>query len=198
VDIALISNFVAQASPAPAPSDSGWKPVEVLGGFIFLIPAALVSLQTLRHSNKSDPLDRRKIELEILEKERALGIAHEQNDQERIAAITAESVFERRTAQELVLRFVLLYLVLQLWGILGNLFNIGYGGYAFLITIVPQVIRALIFVAIGWPLLLDTATFLNVQLPDFIYRNWVRWLLIIIAILAAGGSRNLLSGLLLL
>jgi hypothetical protein len=192
VDIGLVSDFIAQTSTGSEPSGSAPSLSQVIGGWIVSIIIAVVGVYASRNNTRAssstsrDPLDERLAELAIFEKERDLGLDHKDIDRERIGPITAESILKRGTAQEILLRFVLLYLILQVWGIVGDLFNVSSVGFGYLITIVPQVIRALIVVIIGWPLLLDTATLLNIQLPGLLYKSWVRWLLIIIAILAEG------------
>jgi hypothetical protein len=49
----------------------------------------------------------------------------------------------------------------------------------------PGVIRSLLFVLVGWPLLLDVAKLLRFDLPDFTYKPVARRMLILIAIIAA-------------
>ena len=186
MDLVALGSLLAQAAPAPEPTtnDAWLKPLEVIGGLIISIPTAAVSIYTVRASRKKDPLERRKTELEVIQMEQELGMARQENDVNKAAAISAQPILERRRAEDIVLRFVLLYLVLQVWGLIGNLFDVGVGSIRF-IAIVPQVVRALIFVAMGWPLLLDTATFVGLKLPTFVYKAWVSWLLIAIAVLAS-------------
>lgn len=178
------STLLAQVSTPD--SEASFNAVEVGVALAGSVLTAVVSVYAVRAQGRKDPLDRRKAELEIMEKERALGLAREQHDVVRIAELTAEPVLERRQVQDILVRFVLLYLVLQVWGIVGSLFVVGLGsGFFDVAAIIPQIVRALIFVSIGWPLLLDTTRVLDVALPNYMYKPAIKWVLVAVAALAA-------------
>ncbi len=94
MDLAAVTDFFAQVSPTPAPAPASGQPAQQWLQLLLLAVgspvAAMVSIYTLRSARRRDPLERRKVELEILEKERALGIAREEHDLSQIAAIEAE------------------------------------------------------------------------------------------------------------
>ena len=66
----------------------------------------------------------------------------------------------------------------SLWLILGNL------GVALLASI-PGIVRALVLVGIGWPLLIDAARLLSIEIPPFLQSARTRQVLTVIAVLAA-------------
>lgn len=125
----------------------------------------------------------------------------------QVATVVAEPIFETRKAQNLILRFVLLYLFLQAWGVVSGLLGAALAGAQIglsnavdgdasplvvarhllvaALASLPGVIRSLLFVLVGWPLLLDVAKLLHFELPDFVQKATARWLLIIIAVIAA-------------
>jgi len=105
------------------------------------------------------------------------------------------------------MRFVLLSLLLQAWGLVATLLESALQGAQFgldravkrdasLWAIVgyilvaalassPNIVQSLLFVGIGWPLLLDSAKLLRFDLPGFLYTDRTRRTLIVVAILAA-------------
>ena len=155
---------------------------EVVGG-ILAIPVGVVSLAYSYVLIRKTRLEARKTELEIHEKERALG---------ELAGVRPEAAREimapiiaGRQGQYLVLRFVLLYVVLQLWGLVKSAFGLAIGGAffgaqqfakldvsdnkwllvpLFLISSIPQVVDWLIVLGLGLPLFRDLNRFLGVDL----------------------------------
>jgi hypothetical protein len=128
-------------------------------------------------------------------------------DPGQVVRMVARPLLESRVAQDLLLRFVLLYLLIQAWGIVANLLGsalasaqfaldravegdystasvIGYLLVA-LIASIPGIVRSLLFVAIGWPLLLEVAKVLQFGLPEYLYRPEVRRVLIGFVVVAA-------------
>ena len=160
---------------------------EVAGG-ILAIPVGVVSLAYSYVLIRKTRLEARKTELEILEKERAL---------QELAQVKPEAahrivapIIEGRQGQYLLLRFVLLYVVLELWGLVRSVFSLIVGGAflgaqqlagsdldpskwilipAFIISIVPQVVNWLIVLGLGLPLFRDLNRFLNVDLRALLF-----------------------------
>lgn len=189
---------------APDENAQDWKQfVSWALGLPVAVVAALGTVYILPKARREN----RKLELEILEKERALGIAQVKEDPAQVASVVAEPIFETRRAQDLILRFVLLYLLLQAWSVVSGLLGTALAGaqiglnnavegdasplviagylLAAAVASLPGVVRSLLFVVVGWPLLLDVAKLLRFDLPDFIYKPAAKRTLVAIAIIAA-------------
>ena len=215
MDIATMVVVLAQEAPTPpAQNTQSWMDTASWWiGLPVTIVAAVGTIYALPKARR----EKRKLDLEILEKERALGLVKASDNPAEVARIVAEPIFESRRAQDLILRFVLLYLLLQAWGLVGGLLgsasssamfalNRAVQGDASISTIVgtfivaivaslPNVVRSLLFVAIGWPLLLDSAKLLRFELPEFFYSDRTRRALIAIAVIAGLMSNLLGAGL---
>jgi hypothetical protein len=195
MSLAMMYALLPQTSAPPTTAASAEGIAKAIAAWL-AIPVAIATAFAAIYIVPKARLEKRKFELEILEKEKALGIAREAGDTAAAATIVAGPILEGRRAQVIILRFILLYLVLQVWGIIGRLFDVRAIGGPFwladLINSIPGLIWALLFVGIGWPLLLDVAKLLHVELPAFIRSAAMRWVLVAIAVLAAL-SRNLLS-----
>lgn len=195
---------------ATAPTESGggsgsdWqKTISWVLGLPVSVVAAVSSVQLWR----KNPLEQRNLQLDILEKERALGLAQNTTEAGRVATIVAEPILETQRTQVLILRFVLLSVMLMAWGLVANLLGaalsgaqlgldraitgeasvgavLGYLAVA-LVAAVPSVVRSLLIVLIGWPLLLDIADALRFELPQYFYSPRTRTALLLIAVAAA-------------
>lgn len=202
MNIAMAGVAVLQAAADENVQD--WKTtISWVLGLPVALAAALGTMYVVPKARREIRLQ----DLEIMEKERALGLAENQSDPIKVATAVAEPIFETRRAQSLILRFVLLYLLLQAWSVVSGLLGsalagaqIGLnnavngdasplvvGGYllAAALASLPGVVRALLFVLVGWPLLLDVAKMLHFDLPPFAYKAAARRLLIAIAVIAA-------------
>lgn len=205
MNLGAIAVFLAQAVDGSAAQDpQDWK--EVLS-WVLGLPVTLVAAAGTIYAIPKARRENRKLDLEILEKERALGLAKDSNDVAEVARIVAEPLFENRRGVDLILRFVLLSLLLQAWGLVINLLGsasasaqlglnraveqdssiAAIAGYVLIATLaaLPNVVRALLFVGIGWPLLLDSAKVLRFELPNFFYAPGTRHALIAIAVVAS-------------
>ncbi len=198
--------LLASTAPAESGGDSGsdWqKTISWALGLPVSIVAAVGSVQLWR----KNPLEQRKLQLDILEKERALGLAKDTSEAGRVATIVAEPILETQRTQVLILRFVLLSVMLMAWGLVANLLGAALSGAQFgldraitgeasiaavsgylavaLIAAIPSVVRSLLIVLIGWPLLLDIADALRFELPQYFYSPHMRTALLLIAVAAA-------------
>jgi hypothetical protein len=205
---------IAQATPETA--NEGGKGRDILEtlSWAIALPGALAVAIAAPWAVRKSRLDARKTELEILEKERALGVAGEAKDSHEVVRIVAEPVLQTVRAQTILLRFVFLYLMLQVMELLGGVLNLplnsatlalqsavqsdaslwhilGNLGVAILASI-PGIVRALVLVGIGWPLLLDAARLLSIEIPPFLQSARTRQVLTVIAVLAA--TANALLG----
>lgn len=159
---------------------------EAVGG-ILAIPAAVLSLAYSYLLIKKTRLEAQKTELEIHEKEielRKVTAGQSETTRQMIAPI-----IQSKQAQYLILRFVLLYVVLQLWSLVTSAWSMLVSGtiigfqqvktlpdfknwwliFLFLITSLPQAVTWVIVIGIGWPLMKDINTFLNVRIKDIIF-----------------------------
>ncbi len=113
---------LALAAEEGAKQQQWW---DVVGG-ILAIPAAILGLTYSYILIRKTRLEARKTELEIVEKEKALQKIAQ--DQPETARQIIAPIVEGRQTQYLILRFVLLYVVLQLWGLITSAFGIILGG----------------------------------------------------------------------
>jgi hypothetical protein len=199
---AVVLTNLAQAAADENAQD--WKQVI---SWVLGVPVALAAAAGTVYAVPKARRELRLAELEIIEKERALGLARVQEDPAEVAKVVAEPIFETRRAQNLILRFVLLYLLLQAWSIVSGLLGSALAGaqiglnsavqgnrsvlvvagylLAAAVASLPAIVRSLLFVVVGWPLLLDVAKLLRFDLPDLAYKDFTRRVLIAIAVIAA-------------
>ncbi|MFG6197732.1 hypothetical protein [Nonomuraea sp. JJY05] len=176
---------------------------------IIAIPVALVGLIGSWYLVRKTRLESRKLELEILEKEQALDQAKADQDPIRAAEIVAEPVFQTRRVQVLILRGILLVLVLDAWSLAQKLLvpifrGIRLGAAAatanpdvfaentpaeyvvftlvLLLEQLPTIAYWWIFIALGWPLLSDTAHALSIELPAWVAKQRTRRILILVMV----------------
>lgn len=184
--VAIISlvpgTVIAQAMDATAKQSQWW---EVAAG-VLAIPAAFLGLGYSYLLIRKTRLEARKTELEIVEKERVLKAL--MPSQSEAAKDFVRPLIEGRQSQLLVLRFVLLYVVLKLWGLVESALGLVFGGAlfgahkvfgfdlvspwilipAFALGKLPEVVTWIIVIGIGWPLFRDLNTFLNLDLKSIL------------------------------
>lgn len=197
---ALLTSLV----DAAAEETQDWKQII---SWVLGLPVAFAAAMGTIYVLPKARLESRKLQLEVIEKERALGLAQVKEDPGQVAAVVAEPIFETRRAQDLILRFVLLYLLLQAWSVVSGILGAALAGaqiglnnavegdaspfvvagylLAAAVASLPGVVRSLLFVVVGWPLLLDVAKLLRFDLPDFLHKRAAARLLAVIAIVAA-------------
>ena len=212
--LAVLTVSLTVFAQGPAGDSSDWK--ETLSWALGL-PVSLAAVGGTLYALPKARRENRKLDLEIIEKERALGLARESNNPAEVARIAIEPILENRRAADLILRFVLLSLLLQAWGLVGNLLGSAVEGAQFgleravsrdasvwaivgyLVVAVlassPAIVRSLLFVGIGWPLLLDSAKLLKFDLPAFLYTDATRRVLVGVAVLASLMNNVLGAGL---
>jgi hypothetical protein len=191
------------AAEAESGFDGGKILMAVLGGLGTILLAFITS------KFPKGRLEHRLLELQVEEKEREREATRvvAGGNAEQVVKIVSRPILESRVAQDLLLRFVLLYLLVQAWGIVANLVGsvlvsaqfaldravtgdssaitvIGYLLLA-LVASIPSIVRSLLFVLIGWPLLLDVAKLLRFGLPESFYGAGARRLLIGLVVVAA-------------
>jgi hypothetical protein len=151
------------------------------------VPAAVVALFYSMALVRKTRLESRKTELEIEEKQRALAEAEKSGDTQTVTRLLARPVLEGQLVQSMILRFILLFLFLEAWSIVNNLFNLIFTGTAAgiswasgsepgppifillsMIQAIPSVAYWLILLGIGWPLFQDASRMLGLTLPGFL------------------------------
>jgi hypothetical protein len=197
---ALLSSVLAAADDAA--TEPAWY-TTVAG--ILAVPAAMITAVGSWYLVKKTRRETRRLDLEIIEKERALGQAQADANVTAVATIVAEPVFAARRAQDVILRFILLYLVSQVWGVVVTIFAAASNGIelatranrfdadpnvpatvaSILISAVPNVGYWLLFVALGWPLLMDLLNVLRISTPAWVNTKQTRRLVGVVAVLAA-------------
>lgn len=201
--LALLVHIAHEAQPSVPESPDWQKTISWLLGIPALIAAAVGSIYIVPKLR----LENRKTALEIEKMERDLRSAEEQGNSIQAARIVAAPIVEGRRAQDLILRFVFLYLILEAWGLIEGLFgaalssaqvglraatedqssvwtSLAYLSFA-IVASLPHMVQSLLFVAVGWPILLDISRILNIVLPDFFYTDRARRVLIAVAVIAA-------------
>lgn len=162
---------------------------EIIGGII-AIPVALIGIAYSYVLIKKTRLESRKMELEIAEKQQAIEeiVGERSEEVQRLIKPLVES----KNVQFLLLRFVILFLLIEGWSLVEKGFNLIMGGMylgissltdmelsddnpwvliPFLImTNLPQVGYWVVFIAIGWPLFRDVNQILGLNL-----RELFRW-----------------------
>lgn len=159
---------------------------EVIGG-ILAIPAAVLGLAYSYILIKKTKLESRKTELEIKEKQKALKGVEE--EYEAVSKGIIEPLLEEKLGKYLVLRFVLLYVTLKLWGLATSAFSFITGGIFlgaqkltegtmvgdswlilpfYVVSNMPQIVTWLIILGIGWPLFKDVNSYLNIDIKKLL------------------------------
>jgi len=176
----------AQAKDAARPPQ--WW--EQLAG-VLAIPASIVATGYSYVLIKATRLGTRKTELEIIEKEKQLGISTA--DVRTVSQLVTPLVQDKRV-QFLLLRFLLLDISLRLWGVVDDGIRAATGGAVlwaqrigisieltgareFLLIgvyfVLTNAVPWLLLIGIGWPLLKDLNHVLNLSLTDLL-RPWRR------------------------
>jgi small-conductance mechanosensitive channel len=140
------------------------------------VPAGVLLIVNSYVVIKRTQLESQKFELEIREKEQELAGAHEEGGTSRINQLVAQPIPEGRRVQEILLRAIVLFLVLQVWSLFQIIFGavtngIGFGLssittrspssdiiMAIIVSVLarlPAVGYWLVFFALGGPLLTD-------------------------------------------
>jgi hypothetical protein len=167
---------------------------------ILAIPVAVLTPFIAYVVLKKSRLESRKTELEILEKERTLGLA-EGNKEAPAGSVSAAMPY---IVSSLILRYILLELTLSLMNLLTEplkyaFTGIGYGSYLLLRnvntnstasevatfmfaeigSIAGSVLYWAVLIILGWPLFKDVLRFFNISLQEFrlaklweFMRNW--------------------------
>lgn len=159
---------------------------ELVGG-VLAIPAAVLGLAYSYILIKKTRLESRKTELEIREKEEALEALPEE-EQSKARELVAP-IIEEKSGKYLILRFVLMYVTLQLWGLITSAFSFVAGGVFlgaqkltegtmtdndwimwifYAILNIPKIVTWLIIIGIGWPLFKDLNDYLNLDIKKLI------------------------------
>lgn len=189
--VVLVLVFVSPTVLAAESNDSAngeipwWK---VVTGII-AIPAGMVGLIYSYRLTQKTRLESRKLELDILEKEGRIPPG-----QERMPSLAESAASPKATAtraQDFIIRFIVLYLVLIGWGLIASLMMpfVGAGSTliyeqelfyeqrwvaAFLVgllSLVTQFGRWIAFLSIGAPLFIDIARFLGVTPRDLLWKR---------------------------
>ncbi len=164
------------------------------------IPTAILAIFASWFLITKTRLESRKLQLEIREKEQALADARTADDPIRAAEIVAEPTFQVRRDQDIILRAILLFLVLSCWRLFEFIFSdlsLGPHIAALSFADIVSIVYWLVFVAMGWPLLLDTLQVLRVNTPDFLRGRTAQWLVVLLValfLLVSINRRELLSG----
>lgn len=175
--VALIPPSLGLAAEA-APKEPEWY--ELVAG-ILAIPATLIGLAYSYVLIKKTSIESRKLSLEVQEKEILLSKDKtlSKHDHERIIG----TVIRDSIVASILLRFALMYVVLQLWGLVVGVFGAVLTGavlglqsldvirdfndfLSFLIfglTQIPTIITWLIIVSLGVPLLREISGYLGVS-----------------------------------
>mgnify|MGYP001827796085 CR=1 FL=1 len=178
-----ITPVEAQTGPDP----KHWW--EIIGGVI-AIPVALIGIAYSYVLIRKTRLESRKMELEIAEKEQAIEkvVGESSGEVQRLI----KPLIESKNVQFLLLRFVILFLLIEGWSLVEKGFSLIMGGMylgissltdmelsddnpwvliPFLImTNLPQIGYWIVFIAIGWPLFRDVNQILGLNL-----RELFRW-----------------------
>jgi len=144
---------------------------------VIAIPAALLGIFGTYFLIVKTRLESKKLQLEIDEKQRALDAAKAAQDPIRAAEIIAEPTFEVRRVQDVILRAILLFLLLSFWTLIQTIFSVlPFGG-------ILSLVYWLVFVAMGWPILLDVLKTLRIDVPKYLQGRAVWWLIIFLTAL---------------
>ena len=174
---------------------------------VLAIPITLLTAVGSYYLIKKTRLESRKLDLEIVEKQRQLQLVGQAGEPTTVGEIIAEPLLNSRRAQDVILRFVLLYLVLQVWGVVGDVARAATTGLQAaiagsqggmsgtteaalhlligVIVAIPEVGYWVLFVALGFPLLLDICAQLHIDVPEKYTTQGARRAVLVIAALAA-------------
>jgi hypothetical protein len=156
------------------------------------IPVALIGIAYSYVLIRKTRLESRKMEFEIAEKEQAIAevVGERSEEIQRLVRPLVES----KNVQLLLLRFVILFLLIEGWGLIEKGFNVIMGGVylsassltgveisddnlwvvipLLILTYLPQIGYWVVFIAIGWPLFRDVNEILGLNLRVlFRWRN---------------------------
>ncbi len=178
----IIFSTIALASNAAEPSQVPWWKATT---GVLAIPAALIGLIYSYLLAQKTRLESQKIALEIAEKKQEV---------EKIAGSAGRSVAEmvkplmgERFIQYALLRFIILYLVLQIWGLVEEGYELVFTGVSvgltsahhlnlsspwvvapfLVIQKLPRIGYWLLFFSMGWPLFKDVNTIVGLDVKDF-------------------------------
>jgi hypothetical protein len=169
---------IALASADSPSQPEWWQTVNGIIGIgiaIFTLGGALFAIPKLR-------LESKKLKLEIREKERALADARAADDPIKAAEIVAEPTFQVRTAQDIILRAILLVMILYIWNFIQVIFSdqLGVGILDLSFRDILIVLYWVILAAMGWPVLLDILQALSIGIPRFLQGRIFRWLIVLL------------------
>lgn len=174
---------------------------------VIAIPAAIITLLISFLAVRKTRLESRKLELEISEKEAALRKIEGEAGPKEVAQLIADPLFEGRRVQEIILRFIMLFVVLQAWNIVEKLFPIIINGvgvafgptdfdtptwvlsiFGLLISslrAVPTIGYYLVLLGLGGPIVIQTMKHLRVKPPRIL--KWLEapkpWTFIVVGVL---------------
>lgn len=199
--------FLAQDQPAPDSPVAAIKEIAETAVSILGLPVALATaygtFRVLRRGSTDQELDASNKELdvelkrlEILKNRRDLGLdAEEAITSARQAIVNTQNVLQaappRTDVQLLLVRFVILYLLLQFWAVLGQLFQFSAGSIIVTQvggTILAGVVRVGLVVLFGWPLLLDLLDAVKIPVVQRLRRPWIMYTLLSLGILGVVAS----------
>jgi hypothetical protein len=166
------------------------------------IPKTRLEAQKLEAEIRKTRLEAQKLELEIEAQGGDLVASSADNDPTKVAETVAESTFEIRKVQSIILRAILLYLILNFWRLIQVMFPpdllpglhilaLSFGDFL-------SIAYWVIFVAMGWQLLLDTLYALGIDVPRPLRGKISRWaivLLVTMFLVISAYRRESLSGL---
>ena len=174
---------------------------------ILTIPITLLSAVGSYYLIQKMRRESRKLDLEIIEKQRQLQVVGQPGEPSTMAEVIAEPLFHSRRVQDILLRFVLLYLVLQVWGVVRDVASAATFGmqaavegsrdgmsevtetalhlFTGIVVAIPEVGYWVLFVALGLPLLLDICDQLRIGVPEKLKTPGARRAVLIVAALTA-------------
>lgn len=174
---------------------------------ILAIPTAILTLVGAPILIRKANLEARKTKLEIQEKELALSTAASQAEadraanpqQQQLVDLVATPLFESRRVQEIILRFIILFLALQAWNFAEGLLDVLSSGFAliaggageslalYLVFIalqqLPSVGYYLIVLGLGGPLLMDILDHFGITPTRLNFLRQPQWWLYLIVAL---------------
>ena len=153
---------------------------------IIAIPVAIIGIPLTIVTIRKTNLEARKTRLEIQEKERKLAAGNELTEEEEARVLGP--LLRENILGSVVFRFVVLFVILQMWGVVAAVWSISLTGarlgletsgmlwdlfenptsfdfFFFLAASLPQVVRWIIIFALGWPLLKDVNRYLRLTKP---------------------------------
>jgi hypothetical protein len=174
---------------------------------ILAIPITVLSAVGSYYLIQKMRRESRKLDLEIIEKQRQLQVVGRPGEPATVAEIIAEPLLHSRRAQDIILRFILLFLVLQVWGVVRDVAQAATIGMQAaiagsrdgisevtetalhlvtgIVVAIPEVGYWVLFVALGFPLLLDICEQLRIGVPEKLKTPGARRAVLVVAALAA-------------